>query len=63
MPGDEVEVALAVVVDQPRAVAVDERDGEARVGREERRAGQRHCVMPTTAVRPIDGGDAARARR
>ena len=39
-PGDEVEVALAVVGDQPAALAVDERDREAGVGREQRRAGE-----------------------
>ena len=33
--GNEVEVALAVFGDQPAAVAVDERDWEARVGRRE----------------------------
>ena len=34
---EEVEVALAVGVDEPRALAVGERDVESRVGREELR--------------------------
>ena len=58
--GEEVEVALAVGVDEPRAVALDERDVEPRVGRQQlvpRLATWRHA---TTAVRPIVGGDAAR---
>ena len=50
--GEEVEVALAVGVDEPGAVARRERDVEARVGRQHPRLGQslRHAI---TAVRPI----------
>ena len=41
MPGDEVEEAPPVVGDQPAALAVHERDREARVRRKQRRAGER----------------------
>ena len=49
--GEEVEVAVAVVVDEPRAVAVDERDVEPRVRREE--LGGVDVRHATTAVAPI----------
>ena len=39
-PGDEVEVALPVVGDQPGALPVDERHGEAGVGGQEWGAGE-----------------------
>ena len=39
-PGEEVEVAPAVVGDQPAALAVDERHVEAGVGRQQRGAGR-----------------------
>ncbi len=50
--GEEIEVALPVGVDQPGAVAFDERDVEPRVGRQELVAS---CDVghATTAVRPI----------
>ena len=62
-PGDQVEVALAVVGDQPAALAVDERDGEARVGREQRRAGERRSYGRHPPSRPIEARDAGRGRR
>ena len=62
--GDAVEVAPAVVGDQPAAVAVDERDGEARVRREQRGAGQRRsCAAPRSRERLDLGAADERARR
>ena len=43
--GEQVEVALAVGVDEPRAVARGERDVEPRVGRQHLRACVSACVM------------------
>ena len=48
--GEEIEVALAVGVDQPGAVAVDERDVEPRVGRQQP-VRELHVGHATTAVR------------
>ena len=56
--GEEIEVAAAGVVDQPRAVAFDERDVEARVGRKQ-------CLIADALLSCDDrrssdvGGDAA----
>src|SRR5581483_9097586 len=57
--GEQVEVALAVVGDEPRALAVHERDREARVCREQRRAGE--DAHATTAVAPMVAATPPRA--
>ena len=50
-PGDEVEVALAVLVREPAPVAVDERDREPSVGRKEWSSGSHtHGVTPPVTV-------------
>ena len=51
-PGEQVEVALAVGVGQPDAVAGDEGDVVPRVGRQQRR-GRQQRAHATTAVAPI----------
>jgi hypothetical protein len=53
--GDEVEVALAVVGDEPRAVAVDERDGKrAYVGSSGVPVSDAHARPPPSADRRRD---------
>ena len=61
-PADEVEVAAAVVVLEPRAVAAHERDVRARIRLEQRRADDRRGGHATTAVR-ADLGAHAELRR
>ena len=50
--GEEIEVALAVRIDEPRALAVGERDVEPRVRRQQL-AARGDVGHATTAVRPI----------
>ncbi len=62
--GEQVEIALAVGVDEPRAFAVGERDVEARVGGEElrERGDVRHAttaVQPISAAMPLPAASAA----
>src|SRR5207253_7448900 len=60
-PASEVEVAAPVGADEPAALALDERDVGAGVGREHRRA--RDDAHGTTAVRPISARTPSRAAR
>ena len=62
-PGDEVEVPLAVVGDQPGALAVDEGDREPRVGRKQRRAGEDVHAGHLDGVRGARCARSTRGRR
>ena len=61
-PGGEVEVAPAVVVDEPGAVALDERDVGARVGRQHGSV-EDGVLTASTAVSPISARTPSRAAR
>ena len=60
-PAEEVEVAAAVDVGEPDALAGDERDVVSRVGGQERLPWRASAVMPSTAVAPIAASTPSRA--